>query len=83
MQTKKLYIANLNHSVTQDELIQLFSNYGEVQQVRLIMVEGRGFAIVEMSKQLEATAAKETLNNSDFKGRPLRFHETYLPRIAE
>jgi RNA recognition motif-containing protein len=80
MQGEKLYLGNLNHSVTPDELTELFSTYGEVRHVRLIMVEGRGFAIVEMSKQLEAATAKESLNKSNFKGRTLRFHEAYQPR---
>ena len=80
MQTKKLYVRNLSHSVTQDELTELFSNYGEVQNVQLIMVDGRGFAVVEMTKQLEAATAKESLSNSEFKGRRLRFHAAYLPR---
>ena len=80
MQGGKLYIGNISHSVTSDELTELFSTYGEVQNVRLIMVEDRGFAIVEMSKQLEAATAKESLNNSQFRGRPLRFIEAYLPR---
>ena len=79
MRTKKLFLGNLSHSVTQDELTELFSKYGEVHQVHLIMVEGRGFAIIEMSKQLEATTAKESLNKSDFKGRPLRFYEAFQP----
>jgi len=80
MQGGKLYIGNISHSVTQAELIELFSTYGEVRHVRLIMVEGRGFAVVEMSKQLEAATARESLNKSNFKGRPLRFHEAYQPR---
>lgn len=80
MQSGKLYIGNLSQSVTQDELTELFSNYGEVQHVRLIMFEGRGFGFVEMSQQLEADKAREALKNSDFRGRPLRFYETYLPK---
>ena len=80
MQSGKLYIGNISHSVTPDELTELFSTYGEVQNIRLIMVEGRGFAVVEMSKQLEAATAKESLNKSIFKGRALRFHEAYQPR---
>ena len=80
MQSGKLYIGNISHSVTPDELTELFSTYGEVQNIRLIMVEGRGFAVVEMSKQLEAATAKESLNKSIFKGRTLRFHEAYQPR---
>ena len=80
MQAEKLYVGNLSHSVTQDELTELFSNYGEFRYVRLFMVEGRGFAVVEMAQQLEAATAKESLNNSDFGGRRLKFHEAYLPK---
>lgn len=73
MQGSKLYVGNLNYSVTEQELQELFSNYGLVQQVNVI--KGRGFGFVEMSKQAEAEQAKEALDNSDFKGRTLRVNE--------
>ena len=73
MQGKKLYIGNLDYSVSREELEKLFSKYGKVEEIKLI--EGKGFGFVEMSKQFEAEKAKGTLNGSDFKGRIIRVNE--------
>jgi RNA recognition motif-containing protein len=48
MQVSKLYVGNLSYSVTNDQLEELFSNHGEVKEVRII--EGKGFGFVEMSE---------------------------------
>ena len=72
MQTK-LYVGNLDHSVTKEDLKTLFSNHGEVREAKLI--EGKGFGFVEMSNQMEAESAKKALNGSDFKGRKLKVND--------
>ena len=74
----KLYIGNLNYSVTNEQLEELFASYGEVKQVNII--EGRGFGFVEMSNPSEAEAAKEALHGADFKGRTLIVSEARPPR---
>jgi len=74
----KLYVGNLGFSVTNEELKALFSNHGEVKESKLI--EGKGFAFVEMSNQAEAEAAKKTLNGSDFKGRKLKVDMAQPPK---
>jgi RNA recognition motif-containing protein len=78
MQGKKLYVGNLNYSVTNEQLAELFSDYGEVLHVNII--EGKGFGFVEMSNQEDAEKAKVALNNSEFKGRTLRVDEARPPR---
>jgi RNA recognition motif-containing protein len=78
MQGSKLYVGNLGYSVVKDELEVLFSNYGEVKEVKII--EGKGFGFVEMSNQAEAERAREALNGSDYKGRNLRVDEARPPR---
>ncbi len=75
MQGSKLYVGNLNYSVTNEQLEKLFSDYGEVKQVNII--EYKGFGFVEMSNPSEAEKAKEALNGSDFKGRTLRVDEAH------
>ena len=47
MNGSKLYVGNLNYSVTGDRLRELFPGYGEVGEVRVI--EGKGFGFVEMA----------------------------------
>ena len=78
MQGSKLYVGNLDYSVTSGELEELFSSYGEVRQINII--EGRGFGFVEMSNSSEAEKAKEALDGSDFKGRTLKVNEARPPR---
>jgi RNA recognition motif-containing protein len=73
MQGSKLYVGNLHYAVTIESLKELFSNYGEVQNVNI--VEGKGFGFVEMTNQSEAEKAKKALNGSDFKGRALKINE--------
>ncbi len=81
MQGKKLYVGNLHYSVTNEQLEQLFSNYGEVSEVKII--EGRGFGFVEMSTQSEAEKAKEALNGSELEGRTLRVDEARPQRSRQ
>ncbi len=78
MQGSKLYVGNLGYLVDKQELEDLFSEYGQVREVRLI--EGRGFGFVEMSSPAEAEKAKEGLDGSDFKGLTLKVDEARPPR---
>ena len=78
MQGNSLYVGNLGYSVTEEQLRELFSDYGEVRQVR--MIPGRDFGFVEMSSSSEAEAAKTALNGSDFEGRTLKVDEARPPR---
>ena len=78
MQGSKLYVGNLSYSVTNGELEELFSKYGEVKQVNII--EGKGFGFVEMSTPEEAEKAKEGLNDFEFKGRTMKVDEARPPR---
>ena len=73
---QKLYVGNLSFQSTEDELRDLFSQYGEVTSVRLISDRdtgrSRGFAFVEMEN---ANAAIEALNGYELGGRNLRVNE--------
>lgn len=74
---QKLYVGNLTFDSTEDELLQLFSQYGEVQSAQIVTDRdtgrSRGFGFVEMATGgPEAIAA---LNGQDFKGRTLTVNE--------
>ena len=73
MQGSKLYVGNLNYSVTNEQLKELFAEQGTVNNVNII--EGKGFGFVEMSSPEEAEKAMEALNNTEFVGRPLKIDE--------
>ncbi len=78
MQGSKLYVGNFSYTVTKEDLEGLFTQFGEIKEIKII--EGRGFGFVEMASPAEAEKAKESLNGSDFKGRTLRVDEARPPR---
>ena len=73
MQGSNLYVGNLSYSVTESQLKELFSNHGEVKEVRVI--DGKGFGFVEMTDTTGAEKAMEALNDTDFDGRTLKVNE--------
>jgi RNA recognition motif-containing protein len=81
MQGSKLYVGNLDYSVTEQLLEELFANYGEVKQVNII--EGRGFGFVEMADPEGAESAKNALNDAVFQGRALKVDEARAPKRRE
>jgi len=75
----KLYIGNFPWSTTEGELQTLFSQYGELKSVKLIMDRetgrSRGFAFIEF---VDAEAAQEAMDNEnerDMGGRALKVRE--------
>jgi RNA recognition motif-containing protein len=81
MEGKKLYVGNLNYSVTNQDLEDLFSEHGKVDSVNVI--EGKGFGFVEMADAAEADKAKKELSESNFKGRALRVDEANPPASSD
>jgi RNA recognition motif-containing protein len=81
MQGSKLYVGNLSYSATNKDLEDLFSDYGEIRNIKII--EGKGFGFVEMSSQSEAEQAKEALDGTEFMGRSIRVDEARPPRPRE
>lgn len=70
MNKNKLYVGNLNYSVTSKELSDFFAEDWDVTDCKVI--EGKGFAFVTFEDDQSAAAAKEKYNNSEFKGRNLK-----------
>ena len=74
-----IYVGNLSYSMSEDELRNAFSAYGDVSSVKILMDRetgrSRGFGFVEMPNQSEAEAAIAQLNGKDVGGRPLRINE--------
>jgi len=75
---KKMYVGNLPYSSTEEEVRELFSQFGEVQSVKLIedrqTGRPRGFGFVEMGPE-EADRAMSELDGTDFGGRTLKVNE--------
>jgi RNA recognition motif-containing protein len=76
---KKLYVGNLNYSVTDSDLMKLFEPHGTVQSAQVIMDRdtgrSKGFGFVEMGSDAEAQAAIAALNGQDAGGRALTVNE--------
>ena len=75
-----IYVGNLPYTITENDLKNLFSEYGEVQAVKLIINHetGRpkGFAFVELEKG-NARAAIKVINGNEVGGRTLRVNEAH------
>ena len=76
---RKLYVGNLPYSATEEALSSKFAACGTVESVKLITDRdtgrSKGFGFIEMGSDAEARAAIESLNSTDFDGRPLRVNE--------
>lgn len=75
----KLFVGNLEYSVTADDLRDAFSQAGSVVDAVVITDKmsgrSRGFGFVEMASPEEAKAAIEKLNGADIKGRKINVNE--------
>ena len=74
-----MYVSNLSFRLGEQELGDLFSQYGEVSSVKIIKDRetnrSRGFGFVEMPNQDEAKAAMEALANYELGGRNINVSE--------
>ena len=81
----KLYVGNLSFNTTENELQELFSQAGTVQEVTLMQDKftgkSRGFAFVTMSAEADAQNAITKFNGQTIEGRPLTVNEA-RPREA-
>ena len=74
-----IYVGNLSHSVTEDDLRQAFEAFGQVESANVIKDkfsgESRGFGFVEMPSRNEAQAAIDGMNDKDLMGRVVSVNE--------
>jgi RNA recognition motif-containing protein len=74
-----IYCGNLSFEATEDEVRQLFAEFGEVSSVNIITDRNsgrpKGFGFVEMPQAEQAQNAMKALNGKEFKGRPLNVNE--------
>jgi RNA recognition motif-containing protein len=74
-----IYISNLNFKVEDDDLRQLFEDYGEVSSAKVITDKytgrSRGFGFVEMTDNEAALKAISELNQVEHEGKVLTVNE--------
>ena len=75
----EIYVGGLPYTVTEEDLKEAFTPFGEVSSVRLVSDKfsgkSKGFGFVEMSDNSEAEAAIAALNEKDFKGRDIKVNQ--------
>jgi RNA recognition motif-containing protein len=71
----KLYVGGFTYNTTEDELKDMFSEFGEVTSATIIMDRqtgnSRGFGFVEMADLKEGQAAIKGLNGEEKNGRKI------------
>jgi RNA recognition motif-containing protein len=81
----KLYVGNLPYNTTEDDLRNLFSQYGGVDSVAVITDRetgrSKGFGFVEFGNDAEARTAIQALSGQEYGGRALTVNEA-RPKTA-
>ncbi|HEY6505509.1 MAG TPA: RNA-binding protein [Chitinophagaceae bacterium] len=70
-----MYVSNLSFHTSDDDLKNLFGQYGAVSSAKVITDretgKSRGFGFVEMGSDAEAKEAIKNLNNKEVEGRAM------------
>ncbi len=79
MSNTKMYVGNLSFDATELDIRELFSQFGDVSEVAMIMDRDsgrpRGFCFVSMATREGMEAATRELDGKDWMGRPLAVNE--------
>ena len=74
-----IYVGNMNFALTNEDLYNLFSQYGAVSSAKIISDRetgrSKGFGFVEMENSEEGLKAISSLNESEVMGRKLVVNE--------
>lgn len=75
IQAQKLYVGNLDPSVSQEHLFALFKPFGQLEQVTIQKNESgvsKGFAFLQFRDAKEANLALQTMSGQILAGRPIK-----------
>ncbi|ACK69115.1 RNP-1 like RNA-binding protein [Gloeothece citriformis PCC 7424] len=71
-----IYVGNIPYQVTQDDIKEVFGEYGTVKQVKLPVDREsgrvRGFAFVDLDTEDQENSAIEALDGAEWMGRELK-----------
>ncbi|MGD1861200.1 MAG: RNA recognition motif domain-containing protein [Leptolyngbyaceae cyanobacterium] len=74
-----VYVGNLSYSATEDDLNEVFKEYGSVKRIQVPTDREtgrmRGFAFVEMSDDAEEDKAIEDLDGAEWMGSTLKVYK--------
>ena len=75
-----IYIGNLPFNLGEEDLREIFEEYGEVASTKIISDKfsgrSKGFGFVEMESDEEANKAIQELNNAEVGGRNIKVNES-------
>ncbi len=75
-----IFVGNLNYAITEDDMREIFEEYGELSSVKLITDKftgrSKGFGFVEMPDAEQAKKAIEELNGAEVEGRTMVVNES-------
>lgn len=76
---KKIFVGNIPFSATEQDIKNLFSEYGEIESLKIITDrltgQSRGFGFIEMETEDDAQKAISALNGKPFMGKTLTVAE--------
>jgi len=79
-----LYVRNFSNEWTQDQIIEIFDKYGEIENVKLAKnPAGNSFAFVCFKTPDDAIQAKLQLNGTVIEGRPLLINYYEIKEIRQ
>jgi RNA recognition motif-containing protein len=74
-----IYVGNLDFKVNENDLLEVFEEYGTVSSTKIITDKfsgrSKGFGFVTMDNDTEATKAIQELNGAKFESRELIVNE--------
>lgn len=75
-----IYLGQLPYNVNEEELREIFSEYGEIASLNLVKDrfsgQSKGFGFIEMPNNSEADKAIKALNKSMLKGREIKVNQS-------
>lgn len=74
-----IYVGNLDYNLQEDELGEIFAEYGEVVSVKIVKDRetgrAKGFGFVEMANESEGDKAVEELDGAEVNGRNIKVNK--------
>ncbi|WP_159517456.1 RNA recognition motif domain-containing protein [Sunxiuqinia indica] len=74
-----IYVGNLDYNLQEDELGQIFAEYGEVTSVKIVTDRetgrAKGFGFVEMAIDSEGEKAVQELDGAEVNGRNIKVNQ--------
>jgi len=74
-----IYVGNLSYGMTEDDLQNLFEEFGSVSSVNIIKDRetgrAKGFGFIEMEEQADGENAIKELDGNEIQGRNIKVNE--------